>query len=140
MKRLQKAASVALTLASVLIAFPVSAQMAYPKKCKSEMAASADMPMMDHTKSMPQMTDFQKESMEGMKSMSTNMMQGMMKKDPDVSFVCGMIAHHMGAISMAEVELKYGDNAESKAKAQRIIDDQTKEIEELTAWVEKEVK
>lgn len=69
-----------------------------------------------------------------------NMMQGMMKKDPDVAFVCGMIAHHMGAISMAEVELKHGDNEEAKAKAQKIIDDQTREIEEMTAWIEKEVK
>lgn len=140
MKNSQKAACVALTLASALIAFPVSAQMAYPEKCKSEMAASTDMAMMDHSKSMPDMTDFQKESMEGMKSMHMNMMQGMMKKNPDVSFVCGMIAHHMGAIDMAEIELKHGDNAEAKAKAQKIIDDQTKEIEELTAWVEKEVK
>ena len=51
-----------------------------------------------------------------------------------------MIAHHMGAISMAQVELKYGDNVEAKADAQRIIDAQTKEIEKMTAWVEKEVK
>ncbi len=46
----------------------------------------------------------------------------------------------MGAISMAEVELKHGDNAEAKAAAQKIIEDQTKEVEELTSWVEKEVK
>ena len=84
--------------------------------------------------------DHQKESMEGMKSMGMDMMQGMMKEDADVSFACGMIAHHMGAISKAEVELKHGDNDEMKAAAQKVIDDQTKEIEELTSWVEKEVK
>ncbi|MNV64898.1 hypothetical protein D3C71_1575620 [compost metagenome] len=82
----------------------------------------------------------QMEAMDGMKAMNMNMMQGMMKKDADVAFVCGMIAHHMGAISMAQVELKHGDNADAKAKAQKIIDDQSKEIEELTAWVDKEVK
>jgi uncharacterized protein (DUF305 family) len=32
------------------------------------------------------------------------------------------------------------DNDELKAAAQKVIDDQTKEIEELTAWIEKEVK
>eukprot|EP00913_Durusdinium_trenchii_P026859 g25194.t1 len=86
------------------------------------------------------MEEHHKESMDGMKAMNMNMMQGMMKKDPDIAFACGMIAHHMGAISMAQVELKHGDNAEAKAKAQKIIDDQTKEIAELTAWVEKEVR
>ncbi|WP_409201888.1 DUF305 domain-containing protein [Rhizobium lentis] len=57
-----------------------------------------------------------------------------------MAFACGMIAHHMGAISMSEVELKRGDNAETKAKAQKIIDDQSREIRELTAWVERQAK
>ena len=60
--------------------------------------------------------------------MNMNMTQGMMKTDADVSFVCGMIAHHLGAISMSQVELKYGDNAEAKAKARKIIDDQSREV------------
>jgi len=115
-----------------------SSQMAYPEKCKSEMSSGGDMSMQGHQ--MSGMAEFQKESMDGMKAMNMNMMQGMMKKDPDVAFACGMIAHHMGAIIMAQVELKYGDNADNKARAQKIIDDQTKEIEELTAWVEKEAK
>lgn len=133
--------SIAVTLVAIASAsFPAAAQMAYPEKCRSGMAKPGNTVMQEHDMSMSQMTDYQKESMDGMKAMHENMMQGMMKKDPDVSFVCGMIAHHMGAISMAEVELKHGDNADAKAKAQKIIDDQTKEIEEMTAWVEKEVK
>jgi uncharacterized protein (DUF305 family) len=67
--------------------------------------------------------------MDGMKKM--NMMQGMMKKDADVSFVCGMIAHYMGAISMSEVELKHGDNAMARDIAQKIIDAQKQEIVEM---------
>ncbi|MFJ1310871.1 DUF305 domain-containing protein [Agrobacterium pusense] len=130
----------ALLLAMTVVASPALAQMEYPEKCKSNLAPSGGMAMGDHGISMPETTEYQNESMKGMKSMSMNMMQGMMKKDPDVSFVCGMIAHHMGAISMAQVELKYGDNVEAKADAQRIIDAQTKEIEKMTAWVEKEVK
>ncbi|MQU73585.1 DUF305 family protein family protein [Sinorhizobium medicae] len=131
-----------LSAGTFAIAAPASAQsaMAYPDKCKSDMSSGGDMAMQGHNMQMADMTDYQKESMDGMKAMNMNMMQGMMKKDPDVSFACGMIAHHMGAISMAQVELKYGDNAETKAKAQKIIDDQTKEIKELTAWVEKEAK
>ena len=115
-----------------------SAQMAYPDKCKSEMSGSMD--MQGHTMQMPEMTDFQKESMEGMKSMGMNMMQGMMKKDADVSFVCGMIAHHMGAISMSEVELKNGDNEQAKEMAQKVIDAQKKEITEMTEWLDKNAK
>ena len=125
---------------SILATTPAAsfAEMAYPDECKSEMnMSSGDMKMSGE---MGMMTDYQKASMEGMKSMHMNMMQGMMKKDPDAAFVCGMIAHHMGAISMAQVELKFGDNAEAKANAHTIIDAQTKEIEEMTDWVEKEVK
>lgn len=129
----------AAVLAAPVAAYAQSApSMAYPDECKSETSSGGDMSMQGHD--MAGMAEFQKESMDGMKAMNMNMMQGMTKKDPDVSFACGMIAHHMGAISMAQVELKYGKNAETKAKAQKIIDDQTREIKELTAWVEKEAK
>lgn len=85
--------------------------------------------------------------MEGMDEAQTASMQAMMKmngpmmathtiKDPDLAFHCGMIAHHAGAIAMAEVELKYGDDEQSKEMAQKIIDAQGPEIEEMTAWVE----
>ncbi|MCL4792707.1 MAG: DUF305 domain-containing protein, partial [Gammaproteobacteria bacterium] len=36
------------------------------------------------------------------------MRTGMMADDPDIAFACGMIAHHQGAIVMAETERKYG--------------------------------
>lgn len=133
------ATTISATLLALVGASSAAAQMAYPEKCKFEMPMN-DAAMKGHDMAMPDMAAHQKETMEGMKSMHENMMQGMMKKDPDVAFVCGMIAHHMGAISMAEVELKHGDNEEAKAKAQKIIDDQTREIEEMTAWIEKEVK
>lgn len=140
MKNALKISLATVTLAAAVSALPfsASAQMAYPDKCKSEMSSGGDMAM--QSQQMSGMADYQMEAMDGMKAMNMNMMQGMMKKDADVSFVCGMIAHHMGAINMAQVELKHGDNAEAKAKAQKIIDDQSKEIKELTTWVEKEVK
>ena len=89
---------------------------------------------------MGQMAEHQKAMMEGMQQMHPAMMQGMMAKDPDVSFVCGMSAHHMGAISMSEVELKYGDDQQAKAMAEKIIDAQKKEIEEMTSWVNEHAK
>ena len=72
-----------------------------------------------------------------MSDMNTYSMSGMKQDDADVAFVCGMIAHHMGAISMAETELAHGDNAMAKDMARRIIDAQTVEINGMKAWLEK---
>lgn len=82
------------------------------------------------------MDEAQQASMRAMMEMNGPMMATHTIKDPDLAFHCGMIAHHAGAIAMAEVELKYGDDEESKAMAQKIIDAQGPEIEEMTAWVE----
>ncbi|ANP86020.1 DUF305 domain-containing protein [Rhizobium leguminosarum] len=142
MKTLVKYSLAAAGALSILVIMPAAsfAEMAYPEKCKSEMDMSK-MDMMSGDMGMgDMMTDYQKASMEGMKSMHMNMMQGMMKKDADVAFVCGMIAHHMGAISMSEVELKYGDNEWAKKAAQKIIEAQTKEIAEMNEWLDKEAK
>ena len=116
-----------------------SAQMSMPEGCKSEAKMSGDMQMPADMK-MGEMADHQKAMMESMQKMHPAMMQGMMAKDPDVAFVCGMIGHHMGAISMSEVELKYGDDEQAKSMAQKIIDAQKKEIEEMTAWVKEHAK
>ncbi|MFF0924502.1 DUF305 domain-containing protein [Rhizobium leguminosarum] len=137
-------AAVGATALLSLVPLTASAQeMTYPEKCKTAgmdmskmgMSMDGDMKMGD----MP-MGDYQKASMEGMKSMHSNMMQGMMQKDADVAFVCGMIAHHMGAISMSEAELKYGDNKEAMTMARKVIDAQKKEIAQMTKWVNKEAK
>ncbi len=82
------------------------------------------------------MDEAQQASMQAMMEMNGPMMATHTIEDPDLAFHCGMIAHHAGAIAMAEVELKYGDDEESKAMAQKIIDAQGPEIEEMTAWVE----
>jgi uncharacterized protein (DUF305 family) len=78
--------------------------------------------------------------MTGMDQMQTSMMTGMMAADVDVAFNCGMLPHHQGAINMARAELAHGDDEESKARAQKIIDAQQKEIEEILAWLEKQPK
>jgi uncharacterized protein (DUF305 family) len=128
----------AVPLAVLVAPSPSSAQMALPDKCKGDMAAGQIMQMPEMQ--MSDMTEHQKAMMEGMREMNPAMMQGMMAKDPDVAFVCGMIAHHMGAISMSEVELKFGDDAEAKSMAEKIIDAQKKEIDEMTTWVNEHAK
>jgi len=124
-----------IVLASIISA---SAQMTMPDACKS--SSSEDMQMSGSGMQMGHMADHQKAMMESMQQMHPAMMQGMMSKDPDVAFVCGMIAHHMGAISMSEVELKYGDDQQAKSMAEKIIAAQKKEIEEMTTWVKEHAK
>lgn len=86
------------------------------------------------------MSDMQKAYMEGMDRMNAAMMPGMMMDDPDVAFICGMIAHHLGAIDMARVELQYGKDNWTKELARKIIDAQTHEIADMTKWLGEHAK
>lgn len=98
-------------------------------------SAMMDSMKQQHMKGMEGMDDAHKAYMEAMMRMHPAMMQGISAKDPDIAFVCGMMAHHQGAIDMAEVELKFGKDEDAKKKAQMIIDAQTKEIEEFNQWL-----
>ncbi|WP_228241838.1 DUF305 domain-containing protein [Porphyrobacter sp. GA68] len=55
--------------------------------------------------------------------------------DADEAFIRGMLAHHRGAVEMAEVELAHGANPQARDLAQRIIDAQGAEIAEMEAWL-----
>ena len=78
--------------------------------------------------------------MAGMDIMNADMMTGNMAADIDVAFVCGMIPHHQGAITMAKAELQYGDNAWAKELAQKVIDAQEQEIADMLAWLAEQPK
>lgn len=133
--------SLALVFSSSLLATAQAQEVAYPEKCKSGQDMAMKHEEMMKTSGMDmKMADFQKEAMDGMHKTMPLMMGGMMKDDADVSFVCGMIAHHMGAIEMSKTELKHGDDDEAKVMAQKIIDAQVKEIEDMTKWVEAHAK
>lgn len=74
------------------------------------------------------------EDMAAMKKMDKAMMAAK-GATPDVAFARKMLAHHQGAIDMAQIELKHGTDAEAKRMAQKMIDDQTKSQSELQAWL-----
>lgn len=115
------------------------AAMELPAVCQTgEAPAMAGMDTMQS--GMEGMTEAQRAAMQGMMATHGPMMQGLMAEDPDVSFACAMIPHHTAAISMAEVELEYGDSDEMKEMAQKIIDAQKAEIAELTAWIEEQAQ
>lgn len=70
-----------------------------------------------------------------------NAMDGMMAglagktgDDFDKAFLTGMIAHHEGAVGMAQEVLKTSTRPELKTMAEGIISAQTKEIEQMKAW------
>lgn len=140
MRTVLKFAVAAAVVPFAVLSAGTNAKAQMPDACKTEASAMKDMNISGGGMQMGEMADHQKATMESMQKMHPAMMQAMMAKDPDVAFVCGMIAHHIGAISMSEVELKYGDDEQAKSMAQKIIDAQKKEIEEMTTWVNEHAK
>jgi uncharacterized protein (DUF305 family) len=72
--------------------------------------------------------------MAGMSKMNHDMAAAPMTGNPDQDFVAMMVPHHQGAVSMAEVELRYGHDPFLRKLAQEIIAAQRQEIAEMTAW------
>jgi uncharacterized protein (DUF305 family) len=65
----------------------------------------------------------------------TRMMAGMSTPKPsgsvDRDFAISMIAHHQGAIDMAQAELRHGRNEQLRRIAQGIVVEQQQEIEAM---------
>ena len=102
----------------------------------SNYAQANEQPHQAHM-NMPMSTDsaMQQELMQGMSQMHQDMMAAAQYKDPDVAFAAGMLPHHIGAVKMAEVELKYGKNPEMRKLAEDIINAQQAEIEQMQKWL-----
>ena len=77
----------------------------------------------------------QQEFNNGMGEMQEQMMQGAMMADPDKAFAQSMLPHHKGALAMAQVELKYGDDNKMRALADNIISTQQAEIKLMQSWL-----
>ena len=54
----------------------------------------------------------------------------------DLAFINAMIPHHESAIEMAQVALAESTNPTIQDLAGRIVDDQTREIEQMRGWLE----
>ena len=52
----------------------------------------------------------------------------------DQAYVAGMIAHHQGAVEMAQAALRDSRDPEIRRMAQAVVDTQTQEIAEMRAW------
>jgi uncharacterized protein (DUF305 family) len=55
--------------------------------------------------------------------------------DVDIDFLRGMIAHHQGAVEMAQAQLKFGKDAQVRRLAQEIIRAQNLEIRWMQTWL-----
>lgn len=55
--------------------------------------------------------------------------------DGDIDFLRGMIAHHQGAVDMAQIQLKYGKDAQVKKLSREIIRAQELEIRWMKGWL-----
>lgn len=72
---------------------------------------------------------------QGMDTMHGEMMLGIADPIPDMAFARGMLPHHVGAVDMAKVQLKYGKDTEMLKLAQQIIDAQQAEIKQMQSWI-----
>ena len=88
-----------------------------------------------HAMSDDTITDMQQAYNDSMTHMHNEMMAGMKYNDPDAAFAQGMLGHHIGAVDMAEVQLKYGTDKEMLQLAQNVINTQKAEIEQMQDWL-----
>jgi uncharacterized protein (DUF305 family) len=58
----------------------------------------------------------------------------------DIDFAAMMLEHHKGAVEMSKVEIAKGKNDELKGFAQKVIDDQNKEITFMQELISKAPK
>ncbi|HEY8359866.1 MAG TPA: DUF305 domain-containing protein, partial [Ramlibacter sp.] len=79
----------------------------------------------------------QAEYVASMQRMHGAMEAGVQHPDADQAFVRGMIAHHQGAIEMAQIQLRHGKDAGPRKLAQHIIDEQQREVAEMQAWLQR---
>ncbi|MBI6548287.1 CopM family metallochaperone [Xenorhabdus lircayensis] len=86
-------------------------------------------------------TDTMKEELNAsMTKMNDDMHKSMMADNADQAFAKGMLAHHIGAVEMATIELKYGKDPEMRQLAENIVKAQDAEIKQMQKWLEKNKK
>lgn len=69
-----------------------------------------------------------------MQKMNQSMNGMKLTGNQDHDFIMMMIPHHEAAITMSQIELKYGTDPRVKKVAQGVIDGQSKDVKDMTAW------
>jgi uncharacterized protein (DUF305 family) len=75
------------------------------------------------------------ELMQAMNKMMDRMKQVQMNGNADKEFFALMLPHHQSAVEMAENEITHGTNVQIKQFAQKVINNQSKEINEFENWL-----
>lgn len=94
-------------------------------------AEVAEVETVDDTK----ITDMFNDYTRAMSRMNDEMLIGMGYNDPDTAFAKSMLGHHRGTVDMAQIQLKYGTDAEMRALAEDIIDNQQLKIDTMRRWL-----
>lgn len=72
---------------------------------------------------------------EHMKKAGREMQSMKMSGDVDRDFVTAMRKHHQDGIAMAKMVLEHGKDPKTREMAQRIMDEQQKDLKEFDAWL-----
>jgi uncharacterized protein (DUF305 family) len=83
-----------------------------------------------------QMPAGDKDYLPAMDKMHKDMMAAV-DPDPTKTWVKMMIPHHQGAIDMSKAVLKQTKDAKIRAMAEKIVQDQSREIKEMRDWLKK---
>jgi len=142
-------------LATVAAAFAISApvwaqesEFQLPVQCTNVSASEEiDHSAMGHggqngdtrpeSRDLASMPEHVQENMRRMAITMPAMEEGLMHKDANVAFARAMIAHHQGAIDMAQVLLEHRDDPQMIELAGEIIAAQVGEIDQMSAWLAK---
>ena len=89
----------------------------------------------DTAKPKPNTEAMQQAYARSMDVLNGEMVLGIADPVPDMAFARGMLPHHIGAVEMANIQLKYGTDEEMRQLAQAIIDGQQTEIEHMQQWI-----
>lgn len=126
-------------LGATLVREQPAAEMAslpLPSICGDMHADHGGASMQDHLDLMAEKaTEAHAALIQTMEPMHSDMMRGMTAEDFTTAFVCSMIPHHQGAVEMAQVALRYGDDPWIRMFAQEIVVAQQAEIREMQAWL-----
>jgi uncharacterized protein (DUF305 family) len=125
-----------LAIVAAIAALPAAYAIAQTESGGMMMGGMMQGDMMMKMKPGMRMSEADKGYMAAMHAMGQNMMAMEMTGDASGDFVRMMIPHHQSAIDMAKVLLAEEKvDPEIRAIAEKIVADQTKEIEQLQAWL-----